>query len=366
MFKFHKKKKEEAPNDDSAPASDAPAPVAAGGGSDPALVGKVEKLGVDMTKLEAFTDSFKDFRSSITERFSAINEQVGELRGNLNDTNRSVSTMEVKTIKAVDLVDAVQPDKLMIDVQKLDAKIEAVKSNIESNEEMMRLIKEQMSKMRSQIMVFRGTEQIIKLNEETKNELMDVKKVAAVCEQHADRVEAIFMELQKTYKAFNDFLGELDGIKSDIKDTASKAEALFQKSQTFLTKHDFENRIAKMERDDKKLKGILEGIQDADKRLTVDLKKMKTDLKSEFTNEMQEAKILSSAFAATLEDNPLFAKGLGLDKYIKKKMDSESGGEADDPKAPSKDAKEGSEENKDESTEEGKDEENSDNAESDK
>jgi hypothetical protein len=77
-------------------------------------------LSADIIKLKAEFDQFSELRKVINERFTRINEQIGELRGMIMDANRSMQDMEVKTVKAVDLVEAVHPDKLMAEVRKQD------------------------------------------------------------------------------------------------------------------------------------------------------------------------------------------------------------------------------------------------------
>src|SRR3989338_584535 len=105
-------------------------------------------------------------RKSTTERFGTMNEQIGELRGQVNDTQRTVGMIEVKATKAADLVESVHPDKLMIQMQKLDGKIEGLRAMVEAKEEMMKNVMDQLKKQRDQMNVFRGIEQVIKLNEE--------------------------------------------------------------------------------------------------------------------------------------------------------------------------------------------------------
>ena len=73
---------------------------------DPTPEVKSTALSADIIKLKAQFDQFSELRKVINERFTRLNEQVGELRGMIMDTNRSMQDMEVKTVKAVDLVDA--------------------------------------------------------------------------------------------------------------------------------------------------------------------------------------------------------------------------------------------------------------------
>jgi hypothetical protein len=67
-------------------------------------------LSADIIKLKAQFDQFAEMRKVFNERFTRTNEQIGELRGMIMDSNRAMQDVEVKTVKAVDLVEAVHPD----------------------------------------------------------------------------------------------------------------------------------------------------------------------------------------------------------------------------------------------------------------
>jgi hypothetical protein len=196
------------------------------------------KFDIELTKIHAQLDSFAEIRKATNEQFSRIGEQIGELRGMIMDTNKTVSTIEVSATKAVDLVESVQPEKLMVEMRKQEGKVEALKANIESNEAMSRDIMSEIKKMRDQMNLYRGVEQVIKLNEEIKHELMEIKKVEATIERHSDKVETVFLEVSKKFadfdkfndivkdleRSFNRLQGDFDKIKVMTDDKANKKE----------------------------------------------------------------------------------------------------------------------------------------------
>jgi uncharacterized protein YoxC len=179
--------------------------------------GAASGLWADISRLRAKVESFDELRKANQERFARLSEQIGELRGMILDTNRSVSQIEVKTTKTTDLVEAVQPDKLMIEVRKTDGKIEAVRANIESNEAMMKTIVAELKELRNRIAFFRGLEQVMKLNEEIKKELTGIQKTKATIERHADKSETIFSEMQGRFAEMDKFTGTLKDLKESVK-----------------------------------------------------------------------------------------------------------------------------------------------------
>ncbi len=128
------------------------------------------------------------------------------------DTNKNVQKLEIISTKAADLVDSVKPEKFMIELQRGDGKVEALRANLKSNETMINSIMEEMKNIKRQMSTFKGVEQVVKLNEEVKKELMNIKKEKTTVERHSDKIESIFVEVQKMFQQFNKFPDELEGL----------------------------------------------------------------------------------------------------------------------------------------------------------
>lgn len=183
------------------------------------------KLDMQITMIRAQLESFNEVRKANSERFSRLSEQMGELRGMIMDTNKTMSKIEVSATKAIDLVESVQPEKLMIEIRKQEGKMESLKANIESNEAMMKDIMEELKKMRTQMNFYKGIEQVTKLNDEVKNEIFEIKRVEATIERHADKGETIFLDLERKMANFDQFEKKI----SEVEDTFHSVQQDFDK-----------------------------------------------------------------------------------------------------------------------------------------
>jgi chromosome segregation ATPase len=292
----------------------------------------VGALVAEITKIKATLDSFKEIRKANSERFATINEQIGEIRGQIMDANRSMGVLEVKTTKAADLVESVHPDKLMIQVQRSDGKVEALRGLVESKDAMIQNILDQIKGMRNQMKVFKGIEEVLKMNEQIKTEVMNMKKISAMVERHADRIEDIFMESQKTFKEFNELLGQVEMVKSNIKELGDKTDKLDVKTAKYVDRSEFEKRLNQVDTVGKRLKAIADDAEEKLKKLDVSFSEAKGELKGAFDERLGRAEKMSAAFTKVISENPLFAKGLNLPEYMK---DGGAGGPsaAETPKA---------------------------------
>lgn len=196
------------------------------------------KLAIEVTKVKAQLEGLGEQRKAVNERFSRISEEIGEMRGMIVETNKAVTKIEASSTKAIDMVESVKPEELMIEVRKLDTKIEALKANLEGNETMMSDIMKEVKEMRRRMDFYKGVEQIAKMNEEIKQELIDIKKMESVIDRHSNKVESIYIDVEKKYseldkfedvtrdlqRSFSKLQQDLDKLRVKVEDSAAKQE----------------------------------------------------------------------------------------------------------------------------------------------
>ena len=234
-------------------------------------------LSVQVEKLSAGVEAFAEVRKSFTERFNRISEQIGELRAMILDRDKSIQDIELKAIKAHDLVETVQPEKMMTSIQKGEAKIEALKANLEGNESIMSRIMDELKDVKKKVEFFRGIEEIVKLSEETKADLIEIKKIESRISLNTDKVDTIYGEMRKKFQRIDVVDSQFQEMKAQSEQNEHDVQFLKDKIVDLATKDDLDklvNRVQKyidalkdlekkssMSKDIEKLKGILEGLK---------------------------------------------------------------------------------------------------------
>jgi chromosome segregation ATPase len=273
MFKLFKKKEEEAGAESSDEEGKKPKEEPK---SDPSSASLIS-LSTDIDRIKASIESFGEVRQSFNERLSNMSEQIGELRAMILDRDRNVQEIELKAVKAADMVESVQPDKLMIEIQKMDAKFEALKANLEGNESILERVMEELKEARKKMEFFRGIDEIIKLSEEVKKELIDVKQVEASINIKTDKVDTLYAEIRRKYKDIDVFNDGLQEVKANLEQSLKDVESLKVKAQSFADKEDLEKLGQKMQRYIESLKEINK--KSALSKDLANLKSMLDDLK---------------------------------------------------------------------------------------
>jgi len=196
------------------------------------------KMSMDIDKLKAEVESFKQIRQLNEQRFQRMSEELGDLRRSGVEREKEINRMKMEASRAVDLVGSVQPEKLRMDVEREDAKIIKVEAKLNADEQLLNHMAEEIKKIKAETAAFRGTEAVIQLNEEVKQELANIKRVELTVEKHADKVEDIFVNMQRRFseflklsekfenleKSFNKFMADASKIKVQFDDLVTKED----------------------------------------------------------------------------------------------------------------------------------------------
>src|SRR3989338_5402217 len=70
----------------------------------------INQLTADLDKLKAQFSTFYEMNKAATERFTRINEQIGELRTMILERDKDGKMLEAKATQAIDMVQTIQPE----------------------------------------------------------------------------------------------------------------------------------------------------------------------------------------------------------------------------------------------------------------
>jgi len=216
--------------------------------SDSYPVSEMQKLEID--KLNARVESLNAMIAGYGERISMLNQQIGEVRAMNLANEKAISRAVVESSKAVDIVKEVKPDKLRIEYQKADVKVQELQEKILSYKEFMETIIKEIKEVRKKMSGFVGTENLLNLNDDVKKDLIETQQIAGKTKMYADKVEQLFAEMRRGI-AENQKVGQkianLDSGYSEVHKILEKLKIDFSKivSQTDFDdfKKTMENKI---------------------------------------------------------------------------------------------------------------------------
>ncbi len=196
-------------------------PVSPGGSSGGGMVSG----GAEFEKIDARIDSVVEWIKQFYDRFSYVSESIGEIR-NMNITNeKNISKAMAEAEKVIDVVKEVKPEELRLDYQKISLKVATLLERIEANGHSIEEVMGEMKDLRRKSEIFVGTESLMKLNEDTKKDLIEVQKINSAVKMQADKSQEIFLEVRKGFaesQKIGGMIGNLDASYSGLKESLEK------------------------------------------------------------------------------------------------------------------------------------------------
>ena len=153
---------------------------------------KLERLGARMESVDALLKGF-------SERFSMLSQQVGELRGMNLSNEKSIGKIATESSVAIDIVSELKPEKLRLEYQKMDIRVQEILERTESNKQLFDSMMNEIKDIKRRMSTFIGTDALLKLNEDVKKDLINLHEMASKVKVDADKSEQLFIELRKDF-----------------------------------------------------------------------------------------------------------------------------------------------------------------------
>ncbi len=180
---------------------------------------KEMNIQADIEKLKARSEVQEELGKFRDEKLLGIHGQLGELRSTIVEGNKRIKELEGRALKSIELVESVQPQKLMEEVKKQDIKFEMIKNKLESYYELLVRYIGELKEIRKKIEAFRGLEEVIRLSHDVKGDLDVIKKIETSTKKSADKIESILIQAQTNFVKKEDFdkiEERLDQLNNDV------------------------------------------------------------------------------------------------------------------------------------------------------
>lgn len=232
----------------------------------------LKKLKMSVEKLTAEMEILRERGKIDDEKFQRVSEEIGELRRAGIEREKKIDKTKLGAEKAIQLVNQVQPQNLMKEVEKEDAKFQALEAKEKADRELIDYITEEIKEVKSTIGAFRGMESLIEMNEEMKKELRQMKTVEAMAKKHADKVENLFVRLQRGFSKFSKLSQDFRALEKKFQEVIKESEEFKKQHHDLVRKKELEN----LQKDINKKLDFVDKARDVLEKKTEELKKVKT------------------------------------------------------------------------------------------
>jgi len=245
---------------------------------------------LQLQKIQARLESFNEIMKGFNERFSILNQQIGEVRAMSIANEKNISRSEMESQKAVDIVKEVEPDKLRLDFQRIEMKTNSVSEKIEANKQFMDSIMEEVKEIKRKAGVFEGTDAIIRLSSDVKKDLVELQKMAGKVRMNTDKSEEIFIQLKSGLSSSEKLKQMIDNLDNQYVGMKKQIDKIIMERNDSMKKKEFdefklsiENKFKAVENaffEAQKIKQENENIAELLEKLTLGLKRNEDDIAS--------------------------------------------------------------------------------------
>jgi len=208
----------------------------------------------EFDKINARIEAMNALIKGFGERFSNLSLQIGEVRAMNLTTEKNISKIDIHSSKAIDMVKEVKPEKLRLDYQRLELKMSTFVEKLEANKQFQETILKEVKDLRKKAGIFVGTDALLKLNEEVKNDLIELQKMGSRVRLNADKSEQLFVELkrgfaesQKMHEVFNTLDNSYAGLKEELEKLKLDHSQVIKESDFNDFKKTFNNKFSLVE-----------------------------------------------------------------------------------------------------------------------
>ncbi len=233
------------------------------------LAAKIEKLDLELK-------AFNELRKVYDQRFFQLTEKIGELRSNLIEKEKEIREMAAQSERAYDVVKSVKPENLLAEVKKEDARIETISAKLDATQQIVEQMMNEMKDFRKEMLKFKGLDEAMEISRELMKEVSDIRKLSSRIEIDADKVEKIFLDMQRKFAHIENIEDTTKNAIEAVTDISKQVNELKVKSSNFVTREELKKMSDAI---DSKL-SFLSGFSESDKNMIREFMEEKENLKS--------------------------------------------------------------------------------------
>lgn len=212
---------------------------------------RVDKLEVQLEKLRAYIEAMKDEKSSGSESIQRLTEEMGEIRSNVSGVDRKISEAEIKVQEIDQSLGDLRPARFLKALQDDDKSIKLHDARLDKLDDLTSVMLKKLGQIEEVLKRLGSLEKIVDFSKEAAKRLLEIENREKKINRIADKIDGIFMELNKRldefvlYKAKQDTLDELSQeMMKSMDEINTKIEKYAEKGDLDMLKDMFQTELA--------------------------------------------------------------------------------------------------------------------------
>ncbi len=181
-----------------------------------ALKDQATRSQTKIEMLEAKEEAQKELREITNKKFDAILGQIGEIRELFKVLSSEKKELEIKIGQTLEIVKQVQPTEVAKKLSTMAHQISLIEGKNQLLHKQYDSFKKDFDQFSHKLKVFRGDDELLKLQTRVKNDLEDVEKVSHQAGMHAAKIENHFIKINEKATAIQTSISELKALREGL------------------------------------------------------------------------------------------------------------------------------------------------------
>lgn len=212
---------------------------------------RVDKLEVQLEKVRAYLDAMKDERSTGKENTQRLTEEIGEIRSTVSGVDRKLSEAEIKVTEMSESMGNLRPKRFLKALADQDTSTKMHEARLDKLDDLTSVMLKKLGQIDEVLKRLGSLEKIVNFSKEAAKRLLEIENREKRISRIADKIDGIFMELNKRldefvlYRAKQDTLDELSQeMMKSLDDMNTKLQKYAEKIDLDVLRNTIETEIA--------------------------------------------------------------------------------------------------------------------------
>jgi predicted nucleic acid-binding Zn-ribbon protein len=180
------------------------------------LAEHITKLEVNIESLQAKQAAHEELRSLSDKKFDHITEEIGELKELFKILEEDKREIEVQVQQALRKVEATHPETLKKQYDSQVQAVEKIDSKFSLLNKQYEKFSDRFNSFEHKLKVFTGEEELLKLQQRIKQDLLDTEKVAHTAHKHASKIENHYIKINERVNTVERSLNEIKDLRKEL------------------------------------------------------------------------------------------------------------------------------------------------------
>lgn len=207
---------------------------------------KFAKFETETEKMKALIETIREGKKISDEKIQRVVEGLAEIRTMVYGREASVKEEEVRLEKVMDIMNRLEPEKLIMELGKRDKEVNNQNLRIVKLEETTGEFGEMLKRIEKLMKDIGSLENVISISNEASEKLMNMKNIERNNQKMLDKIQGVYAELSKRMEEFMLYRAKQDRMDDLLNEMMKNIDEINTKAAYFVTKDDLESFRATM------------------------------------------------------------------------------------------------------------------------